>query len=132
MSIIKFFEQIFYVYVYLDPRKSGVYEYGSYIFNYEPFYGGKGHGDRLLEHLKGNSHNPYFNNKIKKIQRETGNDPIIIKYSENMLECQALRLEMDIIANVGRYDLDKGPLCNLTNGGDGVSGRVMSDKNRLK
>ena len=112
----------FYVYVYLDPRKPSQYAYGDYIFDYEPFYVGKGQNGRWLEHLKINKYNHYLNNKIKKIQREEGIDPIVIKYCENMLECQALRLETTMIPVIGRHNLGKGPLCNLTDGGEGPSG----------
>ena len=117
MSIIKF-----YVYLYLDPRKPGKYIFSSYIFEYEPFYVGKGKKDRAYLHLKENRQNPHFNRKIKKIQQETGNNPIIIKYQENLLECNALKLETDMISAIGRHNLNKGPLCNLTNGGEGISG----------
>lgn len=42
----------FYVYVYLDPRKSGEYIYDDLKFNYEPFYVGKGRGDRIISSLR--------------------------------------------------------------------------------
>jgi hypothetical protein len=42
----------YYVYLYLDPRKEGKFKYGDYEFDYEPFYVGKGHGNRLFEHLR--------------------------------------------------------------------------------
>lgn len=32
----------YYTYVYLDPRRPGNYEYGNFLFAYEPFYVGKG------------------------------------------------------------------------------------------
>ena len=42
----------FYVYVYTDPRKdNGPYKYGEYEFEYEPFYVGKGIGNRKNNHL---------------------------------------------------------------------------------
>ena len=45
------FTNIFYTYVYLDPRKPGCYECGEYKFDYEPFYVGKGHDIQYLSHL---------------------------------------------------------------------------------
>jgi len=41
----------FYVYIYLDPQKPGNFSYGPYHFDFEPFYVGKGFGDRYLKHL---------------------------------------------------------------------------------
>ena len=42
----------FYVYVYLDPRKPGSFNYGKLEFDFEPIYIGKGHGERMYNHLK--------------------------------------------------------------------------------
>ena len=42
----------YYVYVYLDPRKQGIYKYDNFEFNYEPFYIGKGKNNRCNRHLK--------------------------------------------------------------------------------
>jgi hypothetical protein len=41
----------FYVYIYLDPRKPGNFVYGDFLFKFEPFYDGKGKGDRITEGL---------------------------------------------------------------------------------
>lgn len=129
-------DPIFYVYVYLDPRKPGHYVYGEYEFDYEPFYIGKGHNRRSYHHLceshQKQNGNKSFINKIKKIQRETGNDPIIIKYRENMLEDVSFDLEVDMAEAIGRRDKGLGPLCNLTDCGKGASGMVVSEENRQK
>ena len=125
-------ENIFYVYVYLDPRKPGDYVYGEYHFDYEPFYVGKGNGNRAYGHLNGNKYNPHFHNKIKKIQKITGQDPIVVLYREQLFENIAMEFEPHMIKTIGRKDLKLGPLCNLTNGGDGVSGHITSDETKRK
>ena len=69
-------ENRFYVYAYLDPRKPGIYTYGEYTFDYEPFYIGKGTGSRLYRHLwesENNTTNNYKFRLIKKIIEETNN-----------------------------------------------------------
>jgi len=45
-------EKIFYVYAYLDPRKPYNREVNGFVFDYEPFYIGKGHGNRMFAHFK--------------------------------------------------------------------------------
>jgi len=117
----------FYVYAYLDPRKQGNYLFNEYYFNYEPFYIGKGHGRRKYIHLH-NSYNKHLNSKIKKIRKETGYDPFIIVYKELMIESDAFILETDMIQKIGRSDIKKGPLCNHTNGGEGPSGHIKTEK----
>jgi hypothetical protein len=134
-------QEIFYVYVYLDPRKPGKYSYcnGNINFDYEPFYVGKGYGDRSSAHIrevdyleehqtleeKGNKHK---RNKIRKIRRIMGRDPIIILYEQGIEEEISFHLECLLIAKIGRYDKGLGPLTNMTDGGDGVRGRVLSEE----
>jgi hypothetical protein len=119
-------DPIFYVYVYLDPRKPGYYVYGNYIFEYEPFYVGKGKNGRSHVHLfeskqkyNGNKH---FSRKIKKIHKECCIDPIIIKVKDTLTEDMAFEIEKEMIFVIGRSDKKLGTLCNLTDGGQGSSG----------
>jgi hypothetical protein len=121
----------YYVYVYLDPRKSGTFTYGHYQFDYEPFYVGKGKDERLYDHftiygLK-TDNNKHKVNKILKIKRDSDIWPIVIKYKDNILvEQKAFDLEIDMITKIGRADLHKGPLTNLTDGGEGPIGRIIT------
>jgi len=109
----------FYVYAYLDPRKPGQYTYGEYIFNYEPFYVGKGGTPRQIKrHLfesVSKGHNPLKTNKIKKII-SLNFHPIIIKIKDTITEQEAFILEHKLITTIGRIDLKKGPLTNLVDG----------------
>lgn len=130
-------ENRFYVYVYLDPRKCGKYVYGEYEFEYEPFYVGKGYGERYKWHLyeskcdrRYGRVNGFKINKINKIKKDTGLDPIIIKYKTDMTESNAIELEIDMIASIGRIGLKCGPLVNGTDGGEGASGRIVTEEQR--
>lgn len=59
-----------YVYIYLDPRKPGKFNYIGYNFEFEPFYVGKGTKSRIIRHLKEVDRNPLKVNKISKIKKE--------------------------------------------------------------
>lgn len=119
----------FYVYLYLDPRKSGEYIYGEERFEYEPFYVGKGRNGRAYRHLTGKGYNKHLNSKIKKIQNEKY-IPIVIKWKENIDEAVAFEFEMYLIKTIGRHDINMGPLCNHTKGGEGSSGHICSEETR--
>ena len=62
----------------------------------------------------------YKKYKINKIIRE-GFRPIVIKMFENLSYEDAIRIEIEIIYKIGRFDLKKGPLVNLTDGGEGCA-----------
>ena len=120
--------KIFYVYVYLDPRKPGKYVYGDFQFDYEPFYVGLGHRKRYLAHAKEYSEhscklgNCLKKNKILKILKETSYEQLsklITKIKENLYLDDSKKLEIKLIKTIGRIDLKTGPLTNLTDGGDG-------------
>ena len=110
----------FYTYIYYDPSRGN-----------EPFYVGKGHGDRAWKHFSRKEMHPMTQrmqflkkNKVK---------PIVGFYSD-LNEEFALLLEMELISKFGRKDLGEGPLLNLTDGGEGVSGskKVFSDEHKRK
>lgn len=97
----------YYAYIHADP-KDGTYRYV-----------GKGSGNRALDHLnkKGTGKFSYL---IKKRQRE-GYQPEL-----TVIDCpsekSAFAVEIFWIAVIGREDLARGPLFNLTNGGESGPG----------
>lgn len=118
----------YYTYVYLDPRKSGdfIYQRGIdevYCFNHELIYVGKGCKYRINKHIIDaleTDDNKTFLNVIRKIY-EAGLEPIRFKILQNVTEQEAFGEEISLISIAGRRDLGKGPLCNLTDGGEGRS-----------
>ncbi len=124
-----------YVYILLDPRKPGKYTYGDYSFKYEPFYIGKSSEkyNRFKDHLRESKSGKTFKSyKIRNIKKETSEDPIFIKIEDIISEKESFDLETELIKLIGRYDLNKGPLTNLTNGGEGNNGYVHTEKDIRK
>ena len=107
----------FYVYIYLDPRKPGNFVYGDFLFKFEPFYVGKGKGDRITEGLTNKRENKFKLSKINKI-KNSNLDVICLKLYENLTEFDAFNYEMKIIKTIGRK-FEHGPLCNIHKGGSG-------------
>lgn len=97
----------------------------------EPIYVGKGNGRRARSHLKRTDMHPFVQ-RLQKMVRE-GVEPTIIYLAEDVDDELALLVEEEAIALYGRKDLGKGPLLNLTNGGEGCGGvkRTEEQKQRL-
>jgi hypothetical protein len=108
----------FYTYIYYDPSR-----------NNEPIYIGKGGGKRVWSHLSSKQQTPF----VYRLRYMKKNDivPIIGIYA-GLDEEFAHLLEMELIAKFGRKDLGKGPLLNLTDGGEGQTGMVHTVETRKK
>lgn len=122
-------ENKFYAYIYLDPRKPGKFCYKSVCFLYEPFYVGKGHGNRYLKHLIKNKIRGLFQNKLKKILSDFSKQDLknyIVLFRNNLTEVKAFEFEQNLIEEIGRFDFGTGPLANHTDGGEGTSGAIRS------
>lgn len=115
--------QDYYVYVYLNQLKPGVWVYKEHIFEYQPFYVGKGRGKRDINHLC-----PYLLNQktiksstIKSIINELGEIPIHYRIYSGLTNTDAIAIEIDFIKHFGRKDNGTGILSNGTDGGDGAN-----------
>ena len=121
----------FYIYVYLDPRKPGTYNFNKLTFNFEPIYLGKGKGNRDMYHYKYYCDNEILQRKLKKI-RDLDLEPIIMRIIDQLSEAEALLKEVELIKIIGRLNLSEGTLCNLTDGGEGCAGLVQSSDHKEK
>ena len=122
-------EKRYYIYVFLDDTKPGEYIYSNFKFEYEPFYVGKGTEDRIINSYYDKQ--TFKSNKIKSIKNR-GGKIISLKLFENLTNISALEIEKEIIKIIGRRDLNKGPLTNLTDGGDGRLTSPHSEETKLK
>jgi len=95
----------YYTYAYLREDKT-------------PYYIGKGKGSRI-----------YRKTKRTKPPKDKSR---IIYLKQNLTEEQAFKHEIYMISVFGRKDLGTGILHNRTNGGDGVSGAIVSEETRKK
>ena len=110
----------YYVYAYLDPLKEGSFNYNGLFFSNEPFYIGKGKNRRMFKHLR-KARNILLSDRIDLI-RSQKIEPIIVIIEEKLDELIAFSIERNIIRDIGRININTGPLVNLTNGGKGFRG----------
>jgi hypothetical protein len=96
---------IYYVYAYLRENNT-------------PYYIGKGRDYRAYDHHN-SVHVPKDNSRIEFI-------------AKNLSEQEAFVLEKDLIQLYGRKDLGTGILRNLTDGGEGSSGRKFTEESKKK
>jgi len=111
---------MFYVYVYRDPRATK---------HQQPVYVGKGTGDRDLSHWSRGSHNKPLQDFLSHL-RGLNLTPICDRVFETPDEQAAFVKEIELIKLYGRRDLKKGPLFNLTDGGEGPTGHVRTDEQK--
>ena len=110
-----------YVYAYFTP------------WNVQPCYVGKGKSGRWLAHEKaGERHSNSFFAELFVTARVIGVKLLPIKIREGLTEDEAIATEMALIRAIGRLDQGTGPLVNLTDGGEGMSGHVPSEATRKK
>lgn len=113
---------VYYVYVLRKPDGT-------------PFYVGKGQNLRMFDHekaaLRRYNVNPHKERIIRKIlarNEEVGYDVVAVFKNEK----SAFEREIALIAELGRHNLGTGSLTNLTSGGDGVLGTLMTPEIKAK
>ena len=105
MSIYNLSSLEYYVYAYL--REDG-----------SPYYIGKGKSNRL--------------NSKQRISNLPKNKSDIVIIQDKLSEKSALFLEQVYISFYGRKDNETGILRNMTDGGEGTSGRIVSEETKIK
>jgi len=94
------------------------------IITQEVFYIGKGINKRAWSKHKRSS---FWNNYVNK-----HNGFIVEIYKEGLSEKDSFDLEKELISKYGRRDNESGILVNLTDGGEGSSGNILSKESKNK
>lgn len=89
-----------------------------------PFYVGKGRGSRCKQHLAKCDKENSPKAKIIRGMRAKGQVVGISRIADGLNEQDAFRIERETIARIGRHP--SGPLWNLTDGGEGGAGRIVT------
>lgn len=100
---------MFYIYEHIRPDTNAV------------FYVGKGKGNRILDKNNRNKHWKHIVSKVGSFEAK--------KVIENSDEELILLVEQERIDQLKRIGIK---LCNLTDGGEGTSGRVLSEESKAK
>jgi len=116
------------------PDRADCYVYVLFRLDGRPFYVGKGRGRRWLYHeieakrritIK---HNAHRHRIVRQILSSGCSEIPKVKIAENLTDQQAMDYEVAFISAIGRGE--NGPLVNLTDGGEGISGWKMTDAQR--
>lgn len=96
-----------------------------------PCYIGKGMEDRINQHRRAgaNHYNPMLADIFKEAKR-LGIEVPIAKIRQSLTNGEALDTEIALISAIGRGGL--GPLVNMTDGGEGMSGHKASEDHKRK
>jgi len=122
----------FYVYAYLDTKKQGKFKYENFVFNFEPFYIGKGKDNRFLSHIKDSeNHNAPRHIRIRELKCQNLS-PVVLIVKNYLNQNDAFELESSLIKLIGRLDKKQGPLLNCTDGGQGQVNRKFTDLHKQK
>lgn len=102
----------------------------TYFIDGVPRYVGKGVGGRWAAHRSPTKRSKLANT-LRSRHRKTG-EWIKPTIQNCQSEQEAFKEEVRLIAYYGRLDLGKGTLWNLTDGGEGASGSIVSEATRSK
>lgn len=116
-----------------DRRAQPIFYVYVYWIDGEPFYIGKGCGNRYAAHFsEWQEGRTIMQRKMRKLLQENGHNIEVTFFIKGVDESTAFKWEAFLIKALGRRCDQSGPLCNLTWGGEGCVGIKHSEETREK